>query len=70
MRALITAVAATAISAIGPTFVSCENGPVHPECCEPGDQLNLIMEPHGDPNQRCQDMGGTLERLTCEDVDF
>jgi hypothetical protein len=52
----------------------CMNGPVPEGCCEPGDQLNIVV---GDavhegmtPQERCDWMGGRLNGLVCEDVDF
>jgi len=44
---------------------------------ESGDHIMVIMDPIGDPVQRCADMGGAeliydpkTELYTCEDVDF
>jgi hypothetical protein len=58
----------------GTSFTMCMNGPVPEGCCEPGDQLNIVV---GDavhegmtPQERCDWMGGRLNGLVCEDVDF
>lgn len=71
---MIARLALLAASLTGGTFTACEGGPVPAGCCEPGDQLDVLLEEVGDPLQRCLDMGGRLSDPEpphiCEDVDF
>jgi hypothetical protein len=52
----------------GNIFAMCDGGPVPDGCCDPGDRLDVVLP---SPNeQRCADMGGTLDGVVCVDVDF
>jgi hypothetical protein len=57
----------------GTLFTMCQNGPVPPGCCEPGDQMNVIMT-SPTPVKDCEDYGGipiTEKGITvCHDRDF
>lgn len=52
--------------AAGSSFTMCDGGPVPEGCCEPGDVLNVVV----DSQERCDHIGGRLNGIVCEDVDF
>lgn len=62
--------AITLFALAGSTFTMCEGSTPPDRCCTSGDSLNVILRPDGDPQARCDDMGGRLAGLVCWDVDF
>jgi hypothetical protein len=63
----------TALSGI--VFTMCAGGPVPEGCCEPGDRLDVVMQPAPGWISTCEDWGGEPVLLTnglyvCEGVDF
>lgn len=52
------------------TVVIVDEGFSEPFDASPGDTVHVRLDPTGDPAARCADMGGTIDGLLCQSVDF